>query len=162
MNLHLPNNSSVGINVTVYCRDGRAPIPKDANISSTMSAIRAKGTKPELLMREILRKAKLLGYRQHLKNIPGRPDFAFPKQKVAVFVHGCFWHGCRYCKLPLPKTHRPFWKNKIETNRARDVRKVRELRRLGWRAVTVWACRLKTESGRERVVVRIKKSLNSS
>src|SRR6185503_17963225 len=125
----------------MYIRDGRAPIPRNERISRTMSAIRAKNTKPEKVIRLMLRGANISGVRRYLKNIPGRPDFAFPKQKVAVFVHGCFWHGCQYCKLPLPKTHRAFWKNKIETNRARDARKARQLRRLGWRVVTIWTCR---------------------
>ncbi|HEY4487634.1 MAG: hypothetical protein A3D92_02105 [Bacteroidetes bacterium RIFCSPHIGHO2_02_FULL_44_7] len=140
----------------IYIRDGRAPLPRNECISRTMSAIRAKNTKPELLVRAMLREAKVLGYRQHLKNIPGRPDFAFPKKKVAVFVHGCYWHGCRYCKLTLPKTHRAFWKNKMDTNRLRDGRKVRELRRLGWCAVTIWACRIKTDRGSVAVMKRIK------
>jgi|SRR3989344_798655 len=140
---------------TLYVRDGRAPIPGSDCTSRTMSAIRAKNTEPELLVRELLASNGIRGYSQHLKNVPGRPDFAFPKKKVAVFVHGCFWHGCRYCKLKLPKTHRAFWKNKIETNRLRDMQKVRDLRRLGWRTVTVWACRLNTDRGRNATVRRI-------
>lgn len=138
-----------------YVRDGRAPTPKSQRVSRAMSAIGAKNTKPELAVRRLLTTEGIRGYRLHWKRVGGRPDIAFPGKKVAVFVHGCFWHGCPYCKLKLPKTHREFWKKKIETNKARDARKVRELRRLGWRTVTVWACRLKTERGRNGTVKRI-------
>src|SRR5262245_46021197 len=127
-----------------YLRDGRSPVPKSERVSRTMSAIRGKNTKPELSMRALLAVERIQGVRLHAKNVLGRPDISFTKKKVAVFVHGCFWHGCRYCKLPLPKTHRAFWKNKIETNRARDARKARQLRRLGWHVVTVWSHSLKT------------------
>ena len=145
-----------------YLRDGRAPLPKSETVSKVMSAIRAKNTQPELILGEMLIRAKVKGFRRHLKGIPGRPDFAFPKKKVAVFVHGCFWHGCPYCKLPLPKTHRAFWKNKIETNNIRDKRKNRELRKLGWLPVTVWACRLKTDRGRARILLQVNEAFNSA
>lgn len=135
-----------------YIRDGRAPVPKSEKVSRTMSAIRAKNTGPERVVREVLSRAGVRGYRLHWKCVAGRPDIAFPKRRVAVFVHGCFWHGCPYCKPKLPKTHRAFWKRKIETNKARDKRKVRELRRLGWRVVTVWACRLASDRGRDRAL----------
>lgn len=139
-----------------YIRDGRAPVPESERVSRTMSAIRAKNTKPELLARKLLSSAEIKGYKLHLKNIPGRPDIAFPKKKVAVFVHGCYWHGCPYCKLKLPKTHRAFWKNKIETNKVRDLRKNRELRKLGWKIVTIWACKLKTPRGQAAAVEKIR------
>lgn len=142
-------------NGRIYSRDGRAPIPKNEQTSQMMSAIRTKNTKPELVVRKLLSETGIKGYRLHQKGMAGRPDIAFPQKKVAVFVHGCFWHGCSYCKLKLPKTHRAFWKNKIETNKLRDARKVRELRRLGWRTVTVWSCHLKTERGRKATVRRV-------
>lgn len=143
----------------VYQRDGRAPIPRDEKTSRSMSAIRAKNTKPELLTREILKAARIRKYRLHAKNVPGRPDIAFPGKKVAIFVHGCYWHGCRYCKLPLPKTHRAFWRKKIETNRARDSHKVRELRRLGWTSITLWACRLRTQRGQDQFLRHVRGAL---
>lgn len=138
-----------------YIRDGRAPIPTSEKISRTMSAIRAKNTKPELLLREMLLAVGFNNYRLHPKSVPGRPDIVFRKKKGALFVHGCFWHGCPYCKLKLPKTHRAFWRKKIETNKARDARKNRELRQGGWRPFVVWACQLRTERGRGRILQRI-------
>ena len=138
-----------------YIRDGRAPIPKNERISRTMSAIRAKNTKPELLMRKLLSSNGVRGYRVHPKSVPGRPDITFTKKKVAVFVHGCFWHGCSYCKPKLPKTHKAFWRAKFKRNKERDARKVRELRRLGWRTVTIRACRLDTDRGRNAALQKI-------
>ena len=142
-----------------YIRDGRAPIPTSEKVSRTMSAIRAKNTKPELLLRKMLLSVGLNKYRLHPKNIPGRPDITFVKKKVAIFVHGCFWHGCPFCKPKLPKTHRVFWRKKIEMNKIRDARKNRELKQGGWRSLTVWTCRLKTERGRSGVIQRINTSL---
>lgn len=140
---------------SIYIRDGRAPIPKDERISRLMSAIRAKNTVPELLVRRMLLSVGIKGYRLHQKQISGRPDIVFPKKRVAIFIHGCFWHGCSYCKPKLPKTHRVFWRKKILANKLRDVRKIRDLKKSGWQSFTIWACRLRTERGRDRVLKRI-------
>ena len=145
---------------STYIRDGRAPIPKDDRISRAMSAIHAKNTKPEMLVRNILNNTKLLGYRIHWKKLAGRPDIAFPKMKVAIFVHGCYWHACRYCGLPLPKTHRAFWRAKFIRNRERDLRKARELRKLGWKVLTIWEHQLK--KGDDRVAERVVKKLRQA
>lgn len=143
----------------MYIRDGRAPIPKSERISRTMSSIRAKNTKPELIFRDILSKAGIRGYRLHWKSAAGRPDIAFPKKKVAVFVHGCFWHGCPYCKPRLPKTHRAFWRKKIEINKIRDASKEGLLRRAGWRVFVLRECRLKKNS---KLPTRLVSALRSS
>jgi DNA mismatch endonuclease (patch repair protein) len=133
----------------LYLRDGRAPIPKNAQVSETMSRIRSKNTKPEKLMRSALSTAGVKGYRLHYTKVPGRPDIAFVGRKVAVFVHGCFWHCCPHCQRNTPKTNRTWWKNKLATNVARDERKAKELKRAGWKVLTVWECRLKKSPGRE-------------
>jgi DNA mismatch endonuclease (patch repair protein) len=145
-----------------YVRDARSPKPLNERVSRTMSAIRAKHTGPEKKMRALLRESDLGKYNLHLRSIPGRPDIVYPKQKVAIFVHGCYWHGCRYCRLSLPKTNRAFWKNKIETNRARDFRKNRQLRTMGWRVVTIRECQLKTTRGKERSFQRVRAALRRS
>jgi len=125
-----------------------------------MSAIRAKNTKPELLVRKMLLSAGINRYRLHPKNIPGRPDVAFPKKKLAIFVHGCFWHDCPYCKPKLPKTHMAFWRAKFRRNKERDARKSKDLRKLGWRVLTVWEHEIKR--GGTRVVARVKKALRAA
>ena len=123
--------------------------------SEVMSRIRGKGNeKTEVKLAKIMRKAGIRGWRRHLP-IPGRPDFAFRKQKVAVFVDGCFWHGCPRC-FRLPKQNRAFWKAKIEGNRRRDRSVNGRLRRLGWKVIRIRECRLKHA---DRVVVRIKNAL---
>ena len=132
-----------------YLRDGRAPIPKDARTSEIMSRIRSKNTKPEQSMRSALSAAGVKGYRLHYAKAPGKPDITFVGRKVVVFVHGCFWHSCPHCQRYTPKTNRTWWKNKLETNVARDERKTKELKRAGWKVLTVWECRLKKSPARE-------------
>jgi len=102
-----------------------------------------KNTKPELLLRKLLRDAGFPGYRLHWKKAPGRPDIAYPGRKVAIFVHGCFWHRCPKCNPPLPKSNQDYWGPKFEQNRERDQRKIRDLEAAGWRVLVVWECELK-------------------
>ena len=92
-----------------YLRDGRAPIPRDPRVSEVMRANRARNTSPELALRRALTSAGIRGYRLHRPDLVGRPDLAFGRQRVAVFVNGCFWHGCPTCNLPAPRTHSDFW-----------------------------------------------------
>jgi DNA mismatch endonuclease, patch repair protein len=103
-----------------------------------MAAIHSRGnTTTELPLAKLLRAAGLTGYRKHW-SFAGKPDFAWPRRKVAVFVDGCFWHGCR-CKY-LPRTNTEFWRSKIETNKRRDRRVSQTLRRQGWSVVRVKEC----------------------
>ncbi|HRH69131.1 MAG TPA: very short patch repair endonuclease [Flavobacteriales bacterium] len=135
-----------------YLRDGRAPIPKDARTSALMSRIRGSNTGPEKALRAALSAEGIKGYRLNYAKAPGRPDVAFVGRKVALFVHGCFWHGCPHCQPQRPKTNRTFWREKLDRNKARDRRKVRELRKAGWRVTTIWECRL-----RERPMVQVQR-----
>jgi DNA mismatch endonuclease (patch repair protein) len=107
-----------------------------------MSRIRAKDTKPELLIRRGLH---ALGYRYHLhwRALIGRPDMVFPRYKTAVFVHGCFWHGHKCHLFKMPATREDFWRKKIVSNAARDENALGTLRALGWRILIVWECALK-------------------
>jgi len=120
-----------------------------------MSRIRGKGNeKTEVRLAKLMRAEGIRGWRRHLP-IPGRPDFSFQKQKVAVFVDGCFWHGCPRC-FRLPKQNRAFWKAKIEGNRKRDRSVNVRLRRLGWKVVRIKECQLKDS---ERVVGRVAEAI---
>ncbi len=125
-----------------YIRDGRAPVPKKATTSRVMSANRSKDTKPEVMLRKALWHDGLRGYRLHLKSVPGRPDLVFMKERLAVFVNGCFWHRCPTCKLPLPKSHQQFWREKFERNIERDKTKSKQLKAAGWKVVTIWECQI--------------------
>lgn len=104
-----------------------------------MSGIKAKNTKPEMIIRKALHAAGFR-YRLHVRDLPGKPDLVFPKYKAVIFIHGCFWHGheCRYFKLPATRTE--FWRDKINTNHSRDIRQQAQLRAAGWRVLVVWEC----------------------
>ena len=126
--------------------------------SFNMSRIRARGNATtELVVCRAFRAAGVRGWRRHL-NLPGRPDFAFPASKLAVFVHGCFWHGCPKC-YRAPSSHRRYWKAKVVSNRRRDRRVRRELGARGWRVVAVWEHALATEARVARVVARVRRTL---
>jgi DNA mismatch endonuclease, patch repair protein len=137
-----------------YLRDGRAPIPRSEKTSYTMSRIRAKNTKPELLLRRALRRAGLRDYTLHSRRLPGRPDVAFPADHLAVFVHGCYWHRCPRCRKPLPKSHTEFWRAKFRANVRRDRQKATALQSAGWRVLTLWECEVKQSA--ETCVERIR------
>ncbi|WP_422362471.1 very short patch repair endonuclease [Pyruvatibacter mobilis] len=110
-----------------------------------MAAIKGKDTKPELVVRRGLH-ARGLRFRLHSDQLPGRPDLVFPARRVALFVHGCFWHaheGCQYFKLPQTDPDR--WRRKLEGNRCRDIRNQSALIHLGWRVLVVWECELRSK-----------------
>lgn len=118
--------------------------------SRIMAAVRSRGNlTTEVLFGRLLRAAGVRGYRKHWP-IQGRPDFAWPARKVALFVDGCFWHGCPKCKA-MPTSNAKFWKTKIENNRARDQRVTRVLRREGWKVVRVRECAVKKPSSVRRI-----------
>jgi DNA mismatch endonuclease (patch repair protein) len=121
--------------------------------SRIMAAIHSRGnTTTELPLAKQLWSAGLRGYRKHWP-VKGRPDFAWPGRKVAVFVDGCFWHGC-HCKS-LPRTNAKFWRNKIETNRRRDDRVSRSLRRNGWVVIRVRECTVRKPATLARIAAAI-------
>ena len=127
-----------------------------AERSRLMAKIKGKDTAPERAVRALLHRA---GYRfrTHVPDLPGKPDVVLPKYGTIVFVHGCFWHRHKNCKVAtLPKSHRKFWADKFARNVANDRKHLRQLRRRGWKVVTVWACQLKHP---ERVRARIEKVL---
>jgi DNA mismatch endonuclease (patch repair protein) len=109
--------------------------------SWNMSRIRSKNTKPELSVRKFLF-AKGLRYKLHSSGLPGKPDLVFRSRRTCIFVHGCFWHGCKKCvdgKRKV-KTNSAFWNKKVIVNRLRDSRNVRALRMHGWKVLTIWEC----------------------
>ncbi len=115
-----------------------------AKRSEIMSRIRSRGNqRTELALVKVLRANKITGWRRHYP-ILGKPDFVFLKQRVAVFVDGCFWHGCPKCYVQ-PKTNRKFWTSKIKRNRKRDLMVNRELRRLKWRVLRIWEHQLRAD-----------------
>jgi DNA mismatch endonuclease (patch repair protein) len=121
--------------------------PVDPARSAQMARIRGKDTKPEMLVRRAMHAAGLR-YRLHDRRLPGSPDLVFPGRRVALFVHGCFWHrhDNPSCKLArLPKSRIDFWKPKLEGNQLRDLRHVAELEAAGWKVRVTWECELKSD-----------------
>lgn len=113
--------------------------------SRMMGGIKGKNTKPEIVVRKHLFAAGFR-FRLHRRDLPGAPDIVMPGRRVAVFVHGCFWHrhaGCRYAKLP--STRPEFWKDKLEGNTARDAKAIDALLEQGWRILVVWECAIRDE-----------------
>jgi DNA mismatch endonuclease (patch repair protein) len=111
--------------------------------SRLMAQVKGKNTKPELVVRLALHG---MGYRfrLHRGDLPGRPDIVLPKYKMAIFVHGCFWHRHPHCpKSTTPKTRVEFWEDKFNANVARDARNVDALNASGWRVMIVWECETK-------------------
>lgn len=105
-----------------------------------MAAIKGRGNRStELAVRGMLKKLGITGWRANLVSIPGKPDFAFPKIKLAIFVDGCFWHGCKKClRNRKPGINAAYWRNKIAGNVSRDKRINRKLNRYGWSVLRIW------------------------
>lgn len=124
------------------------PETAQQRVSRLMKANKSKGTKPELTLRKALWTAGVRGYRLHLKDVPGRPDVSFPGKKLAVFVHGCFWHQCPHCegKKAYPRSNQEFWRGKFAENAARDARVREQLRGRGWRSLVLWECELQRDA----------------
>lgn len=126
--------------------------------SAVMSRVRSKNTRPELRVRKALWAAGLR-YRLQGAHLPGRPDIFFQGSRVAVFVHGCFWHRHPGCpRTRTPKSRREFWEAKFASNVARDARNITALEKLGWRVLVIWECEA-LDDERLRSVVRAVKDL---
>ena len=126
----------------------KTPKASTLNALRTMRSTKPADTGPERRFRAALRAANLRGYRLNMVGLPGRPDVAFTRHKLAVFVHGCFWHLCPHCKPATPKRNARFWKAKLEGNVQRDERKRSELERRGWTVMEVWECQLERDAHR--------------
>ena len=120
--------------------------------SENMARIRGRDTMPERAVRRIAHGLGLR-FRLYRKDLPGRPDLVFPKHRLAVFVHGCFWHrhhGCRYAYTP--KSRVAFWTNKFAGNIVRDQRNEEALRNLGWHVLVIWECETWDEENIRRIL----------
>jgi len=107
-----------------------------------MSGIRAKNTRPEILVRKLLH-SRGFRFRLHDASLPGKPDVVLKKYRTVIQIQGCFWHGHDCALFKLPGTRRDFWFDKIARNRANDVRNSVLLRNQQWRVLTIWECALR-------------------
>jgi DNA mismatch endonuclease (patch repair protein) len=130
-----------------------------AKRSEVMSRIRGRGNRnTELRLIEVFRQSGISGWRRNMP-VFGRPDFVFPKQHVAVFVDGCFWHGCDK-HYNVPKGNAEFWSRKLQQNRARDRLVNRTLRGRGWTVVRIWEHSLKKNAS--QIASRVKRAIGKS
>lgn len=109
-----------------------------------MAAIRAKNTRPEIIVRKYLW-SHGFRYRLNHPRLPGKPDIVLKKYRTCIFINGCFWHkhdGCKY--FVVPKTRTEFWLNKVNRNQERDIEVMKKLASMGWHSITIWECELKT------------------
>ena len=122
--------------------------------SFNMSRIRSKDIGPEILVRKFLF-GKGFRYKLHDRTLPGKPDLVLPKYATVIFVHGCFWHGHEGCKyFVIPQTRKKWWTDKISRNKQLDAKHNRQLRKLGWKIITVFECRLKPKCS-ERTLAQL-------
>jgi DNA mismatch endonuclease (patch repair protein) len=114
--------------------------------SAVMRQVKGSGTTPERTLRRLLTR---LGarYRLNRKDLPGSPDIVLPGRRLAIFAHGCFWHGHDCARgARVPKTNRDYWLAKVGRNRARDATTVQALSASGWRVEVIWECEMKDEA----------------
>ena len=128
--------NQLGRNVDVFSTQKRSQI---------MAAIKGKDTSPEWLVRSALHRLGLR-FRLHDGALPGRPDLVFRRSRVAVFIHGCFWHQHSCKRGTRPSTRRAFWNRKLAGNVERDTRVRRQLRAMGWRTIVVWECQTRSDA----------------
>jgi DNA mismatch endonuclease (patch repair protein) len=149
--------SSLRVSTSVLLSGGLATKSKsgtrrvDPVRSRTMASVRSFGNRStEMAMVSVLRELRASGWRRHVA-LPGRPDFSWKSAHIALFVDGCFWHGCPRCYRE-PRTNKAFWRNKLRQNRTRDRRVRSLLRRLGWRTIRIWECQVMNASTKRRVM----------
>jgi DNA mismatch endonuclease, patch repair protein len=117
-------------------RRKRAPLSR----SEMMSRIRSKDTRPEVVTRAAIHSLGIR-FRKHRADLPGKPDIANARQRWAIFVHGCFWHSHKACKLASdPKSNRGYWVKKLKRNQVRDRERIAALRKLGFKILIIWEC----------------------
>jgi DNA mismatch endonuclease, patch repair protein len=127
--------------------------------SRIMRAVKSNDTAPEIIVRRMIH---AMGYRfrLHRRDLPGKPDLAFPRLRKVIFVNGCFWHGHNCPRgARAPKTNKAYWSAKIARNRVRDAANDAKLKSAGWRAATIWECELRDLT---RVQVRLAVFLRKS
>jgi DNA mismatch endonuclease (patch repair protein) len=113
-----------------------------------MRAVKQFDTAPERALHEALTQLGL-SFEKNQRDLPGSPDIVFPKEKVAIFVHGCFWHQHQGCRLAtMPKSNKEYWEKKFVANKIRDDKKVKALKDMGWEVHIVWQCTIEYDASK--------------
>ena len=137
-----------------------SPAASTPATQASMKGNKSASTLPETKLAEALDARGLTGYKVNSSEIPGTPDFVFLLEKVAIFVNGCYWHRCPYCRPNFPKSNLDYWTAKFQRNRRRDAQNRSELRAMGWRPLVVWECILLKNP--RRVGARIQRKLENA
>lgn len=138
---------------SLWYSENRDMAPKQAAPPASTDAVRKsmqgnkrRDTKPEIIVRKMLREMGFVGYRLDWKKAHGHPDIAYPGRKIAIYVMGCFWHrheGCKYASTP--KTHADYWEAKFARNIERDAEVRAAMAADGWQVIEIWECELKKD-----------------
>ncbi|MFN7019421.1 MAG: very short patch repair endonuclease [Fimbriimonadales bacterium] len=126
----------------------------------TMQSVKGKATRIERRLWAMLAGMHIRGWRKNATDLPGAPDVVFDNLRIAIFVDGCFWHGCPICQRPLPKTRQEYWQGKIERNIQRAQRYNQQLQQAGWRVLRFWEHEILREP--HRVRRRLKRTLRQA
>lgn len=154
MRVIIPSGAQIS---TAYFMDRVTPEAR----SRIMSLVKQRhGRTTEKRLRALLVQHGICGWRMNGQELTGRPDFVFERSRFAVFVDGCFWHGCQRCQKKS-KSNREFWNEKVRTNAERDARVTRKLRALGWSVLRIRECELKDGSDRSTLLMEIEERLRS-
>lgn len=130
--------------------------------SRIMAAVHSKDTGPELTVRRFLW-SRGIRYRIRPAYLPGRPDLVIPRCRLAIFVHGCFWHGHENCpRGHLPKSRVEYWKAKTEANKRRDNKTEEELAEMGWGQSIIWECQLRTQKAAASTLPKVIEQIMST
>lgn len=129
---------------------------KPTDRKKTMRAVKSKGTKPERQLFSMLAGMGLSGWRKHADDVAGKPDVVFDSYQVAIFLDGCFWHGCPVCKRPLkPQTNQAYWEGKIQRNKERALKYNQQLQKQGWEVIRIWEHEIQDYSCRQKYRERL-------
>ena len=128
--------------------------PPTPERSALMARVNQKNTSPEMKVRRFLH-GRGYRFRLHDRSLPGSPDLVLPSRRIAVFIHGCFWHrhGCK--ATTTPKTRTGFWTEKFEVNQVRDARNEQALIAVGWQPITIWECDIKADRFHETLLMKL-------
>lgn len=126
----------------------------------TMRAVKGKGTKLEKSLFSMLAGMGLKGWKKNVSNIVGKPDIIFLDQKIAIFIDGCFWHGCPICQRKLPETNREYWKRKIARNVQLAKTHNQQLADEGWKVIRIWEHEMKNEAGKREIRAKISQAID--
>jgi DNA mismatch endonuclease (patch repair protein) len=133
--------------------------PKDRR--KTMQAVKGQGTALERRLWSMLAGMHVCGWERNPRDIKGKPDVVFRKYKLAIFVDGCFWHGCPHCKRTLPESNSEYWQRKLDRNQKRDKENTCWLTENGWTVIRIWEHEMKSPKARCRIRKSIRKALKS-